>query len=92
MVLPLRRFRRGLLLLDMQIDRQPVVALIDSGARLSSIRTNTSSFWRGFAKPGGKVEAEDRGSVRRCEGWPDPHDPENAAGYRAGARNKRCVE
>ena len=53
---------------------------------------NTSSFWRGFAKPGGKVEAEDRGSVRRCEGWPDPRDPENAAGYRAGARNKRCVE
>jgi hypothetical protein len=53
---------------------------------------NTSSFWRGFGKAGGKVEAEDRGSVRRREGWPDPRDPENAAGYRAGARNKRCVE
>ena len=42
MVLPLRRFRRGLLLLDVQIDRQPVVALIDSGARLSSIRTEVA--------------------------------------------------
>jgi len=42
MVLPLRRFRRGLLLLDVQIDRQPVSALIDSGARLSSIRTDVA--------------------------------------------------
>ena len=42
MVLPLRRFRRGLLLLDVQIDRQPLVALIDSGARLSSIRTDVA--------------------------------------------------
>ena len=61
MVLPLRRFRRGLLLLDVQIDRQPVVALIDSGARLSSIRTEVAA---GRRSRGIGARSADRGQRR----------------------------
>jgi len=41
-VVPLRPSHRGLLAVDVQIDGQTVRALIDSGARLSSIRTDVA--------------------------------------------------